>query len=134
MMPLTFRRDESLYFRILKHFSPELAYHRFADSRWRFELDGPMSDSTYKDWLDRAPLPPTARSQNAHNWRMGYDDYLRPIIKDYLLQNTNSKVFSIVERKKLEKILSDPPPTSDNIICSVFGIFTMAYFLNEDWR
>jgi hypothetical protein len=133
-LPLSVRKEEYLYFTLLKRLHPELAFHRFADSRWKFEFDKPLPGSSLADWEKRAPLPPGPPSQGSHHWRLGFDGYLRPILRDYLLQNPNNKIFSFVDYRKLEKVLNAEPPTNSSVITSVFGIFTAAYLFSNDWK
>ncbi len=133
-LPLAMRRDDRLYYQLLLRLHPQLAHHRFSDSRWKFEADGPGPETSQEDWLKRAPLPPSPPVQGAHHWRMGYDDYLRPIVRDYLLQNRSNPVYEFIDIGKLEKVLDQEPPTTYGVMQSVFGILTAAYFLSEDWR
>jgi hypothetical protein len=131
--PLEFRKEERLYFQLLKNINPQLAYHRFADSRWKFEMYEPLPGQSMQEWGKRAPLPPGPVTHSAHHWRSGYDGYLRPVIRDYLLQNTNNIMFKLVDPDKLEKILFTEPPTNNSVIKSIFGLFTAVYLTNNDW-
>mgnify|MGYP001297334731 CR=1 FL=1 len=133
-IPLELRTNNKLYYNLLYNINPTLALHRFSDSRWDFEQDGPPEGVSRSDWEKRAPLPPTKKqSHQIRSWRLGYDEYLRPIIKDYLLSNRSSEIFNIVDYKKLEKVLNQDGPTNNNVIRSIFGIMTAAYLVNNDW-
>ncbi len=131
--PLEFRKEEHLYFQLLKNINPQLAYHRFADSRWKFEMHAPSSGQSMQEWEKRAPLPPGPVNHSAHNWRSGYDGYLRTVIRDYLLQNANNSMFKLVDYGKLEKILNAEPPTNNSVIKSILGLFTAVYLTNNTW-
>ena len=132
--PLSLRKSEMLYYRILRRLYPELARMRFSDSRWKFEQDGPGQETSQEEWQQRAPLPPTPSTQAAHSWRLAFDGSLRDTVRDYLLQSRNSRIFEIVDYDKLETVLRAPPPTAPGILRGVYGILTVAYFLNDDWR
>jgi 2-polyprenyl-3-methyl-5-hydroxy-6-metoxy-1,4-benzoquinol methylase/asparagine synthetase B (glutamine-hydrolysing) len=131
--PLAFRKNEWLLYHLLKGLDPELAYLRFSDSRWKFEEAGPLPGESMDDWHKRAPIPPTPSRVAAHSWRLGYDGFMRPVIRDYLLSNRNSPVFDIVDAIKIEAVLRREGPTPHDVMASVFGVLTAAYFLNGDW-
>jgi len=131
--PLEFRKEEHLYFKLLKNFNPQLAYHRFADSRWKFEMYEPLPGQSLQEWVKRAPMPPGPVTHSTHHWRSGYDGYLRPVIRDYLLQNTHNIMFNLVDTNKLEKILTAEPPTINSVIKSILGLFTAVYLTNNEW-
>lgn len=132
-IPLELRVNHKLYFNVLLRLKPELAYHRFGDSRWKFEENGPEPGTSFEDWKKREPLPETPRLHQAKNWRMGYDTYLREQIKEYLLSDRNNEIFNIVSYSKLEKVLNEPPPTSMSVVKSIYGILGTAYLINNDW-
>ncbi|MED1602986.1 asparagine synthase-related protein [Alkalihalophilus marmarensis] len=132
-LPVEYRRNNMLYYNLLYRINPQLAKHRFADSRWDFEEKGPREGTSMEEWLSREPLPPGPKGQQIRNWRAGYDEYLRPIIKDYLLSDQNNRIFEIIDYEKLTELLNKPGPTTPNIIRSVFGIMGVSYFVNNEW-
>jgi hypothetical protein len=131
--PLELRKNERLYYEILRRLDPQLAGMRFSDSRWKFEQDGPLPGTEQSEWEARAPLPETPPAQGALSWRLAYDTHLRPIIRDYLLQNRSSRIFDILDYHKLESVLNEEPPSRPGILRPVYGILTAAYLVNNDW-
>ncbi|MFL2935449.1 MAG: asparagine synthase-related protein [Myxococcota bacterium] len=131
--PLEARKSDTLYYNILLRLNHELAHHRFSDSRWKFESEGPGPETSHSDWLAREPLPPSPPQAAAHHWRLGYDDYMRDPVRDYLLQNETNEIYDFTDYNKLQGILNAPAPTNNAVMQSVFGLLTAAFFFNGDY-
>jgi asparagine synthetase B (glutamine-hydrolysing) len=132
-VPLEYRQSERLYHHILSSLHPALASHRFSDSRWKFEADGPLPGADPESWRQRAPLPPTDEVLATHSWRLAYDDYLRGPIREYLLSNRANRVYELVDYAKIERILASPPPTERVVMRGMYGVLTAAYLFSNDW-
>jgi hypothetical protein len=99
-----------------------------------FEQNSPGPDVTYEDWLKRAPLPPSPPISGAHNWRMGVDDYLRPIIRDFLLGHKSNSYYELINFANLEDVLNRPGETQYSNLRSILGILTVIYLHSNQWK
>lgn len=132
-VPLEHRQTERLWYHMMSRLHPGLAHHRFADSRWKFEADGPLPGGDPAAWRRREPLPETDATLASHSWRLAYDGELRQPICQFLLDNRANPVYQIVDYGKIAQILGSPPPTPRVVMRGIYGVLTAAYLLSEEW-
>lgn len=133
-LPLEDKKQDRAYFNLLKILKPELAYHRFSDSRWKFEAEGPEPGTSRVDWLKREPLPPDPHSAGIQAWTAGLNDYMRPIVYDYLQEQRDSIIFEIVDWSKIENLLGKQNELEPPLIRKILSVLTMVYFVAGEWR
>lgn len=131
-LPLEHKRTQRAACEIMRRVAPQLATHRFADGRWRFEADGPAEFFEPDTWAQREPLTSTAMTTPIQAWRQDYDGVLRQQVVDRL-SPSGSLLEEIVDPRKLAEVLARPAPTKLNAIRSIYGALTARHLVDSSW-
>lgn len=104
---MTDLRSEVIHYKLIEELNPKILNIPFANQRFAFEKDGPISPDDYDNWLQRAPIH-SKNKVGTYNWRsLGNNDLqLTNAFKEVILSRRNNKVFDNVDYKKVEQLLN----------------------------
>lgn len=126
-------RSEIIHYKLVERLKPDVLKIPFANQRFAFEKDGPVSPDDYQNWLEREPI--FAKSKvGSYNWRsLGNNDLeLIEAFKEIILSRKNNMVFDIVNYKEIESLLNRKIDARNNkFIWSVASMIKYSDYLKD---
>ncbi len=91
---------------VMRRLQPGIESLPFFRDRWSFEADAPSSFYSPGTWKAREPHTAHDQPRANYNWRTAFSTTLSAFFKDYILADPMSPLFDVVDRKKVEAMLS----------------------------
>lgn len=100
-------RSEIIHYKLIEKLNSDLLNIPFANQRFEFEKNGPVSLEDYENWLARSPIFALSKV-GIYNWRsLGNNDTeLVNAFKEIILSSPNSIVFDNLNYQKVEALLN----------------------------
>ncbi|WP_051108968.1 asparagine synthase-related protein [Actinomadura flavalba] len=127
-LPVEWRMTEEPVALALHRLAPRLRDVPFDGKRWRFETERPRSLRSWPGWRRRATPPSTAAA--GFNWRKSYGHDLADVFRAHIL-DAPAELFSIVDRKAVERRLSEVPPRRPG---QSWHLLSLSVLLSGTWR
>lgn len=121
---------EKFAFRVMNNLAPEIAGLPFFRDRWAFESEGPNEFFAPGSWSAREPYTAHDQPRADFNWRTHHSPTLSKFFKDYIFSFPDSELFDIVDRRFVEKLLSQ---RSGYHYKMAWALFSTQYSLSNAW-
>ena len=120
---------EKLEHSVMSRLVPNIVDIPFFRDRWAFEKNAPNEFYSPETWASREPYTAYDKPRANFNWRKAYSDSLIKFFKTYLLDNSSSLLFDVVDRHSVESMLNGVRyrPTT------AWALFSTQYALNGEW-
>lgn len=121
---------EKFAFQVMQNLAPEIVALPFFRDRWAFEAEGPSEFFRPETWNDRAPYTAHDQPRADYNWRTHHSPVLSQFFKDYIFSYPDSDLFEVVDRKFVEKFLSQRSGYHYKL---AWALFSAQYSLSNAW-
>lgn len=121
--------EERLAHRVMNTIAPGVADLPFFRDRWAFEAHGPSDFHDPDGWDSRDPYTATNVPRADFNWRVAYTPALADYFRSYVLDQTSSLLYDVVDRSAVEKMLGGTRYRAP----AAWALFSAQYTLNNDW-
>lgn len=122
-------RSEKVAHSLMARLAPGVQDLPFFRDRWAFEKTGPSEFYDPSGWDARAPHTAHEQPRANFNWRSVYSRDLSNFFKSYVLSDSSSPLFDVVDRAAAERMLNGRQYRAP----AAWALFSAQYSLNGDW-
>lgn len=114
---------------VMVRLAPQVAGIPFFRDRWAFETEGPSAHYKPESWDAREPYTAHDQPRASFNWRTARTPELSRYFKEYILADSSSMLFELVDRQRVAAMLDGKSYRAP----LAWALYSAQYALNGDW-